>query len=181
GRDASGWQVLCRGTAVGHKRLERFAPVEVTALRLRCLKSAGTPLLRKFAAYFTGVPFVASRAPVALSSYQVGEWGEEIYYGVGWGRSVELEYDLTGGVDDAGQFELRFVQTAGEHGFEVEAVNLVVSGTDYPAWVSATDSPTVFNLSFPGVFESIRLKAWLRGQNGADCSGEILLTRLSAG
>jgi len=181
GQEASGWRILCRGTAVGRKRIERFAPVQVSALRLRCLKSVGSPLLRQFAAYFTDLPFVPSAGPVPLTSYKAGEWGEEIYYGVGWGRSVEIEYDLTDAVDDAGQFALSFVQTAGEHGFEIETVSVVVNGTDYPAWVSPTDRPTVFNLSFPGVFESVRLKAWLRGKDGADCSGEILLTRVRAG
>ena len=176
-RDASGWHTLCRGTAVGHKRIERFAPVEVSGLRLRCLKSAGTPLLREFAAYFTGVPFVESREPVALASYKVGEWGEEIYYGVGWGRSVEVTYDLTAAVDDAGQYELRFVQTAGAHGFLVESVSVAVNGTAYPEWVSATNNPAVFHLSFPGVERNVRLTARLRGDGGADCSGEILLTR----
>jgi alpha-L-fucosidase len=45
------WQALCSGTAIGHKKIDRFAPVEVTKVRLRCLKAAAPPLIRKLAVY----------------------------------------------------------------------------------------------------------------------------------
>ena len=48
------WQELARGQAVGHKRIEQFAPVEATALRLRVDKSKAEPQVRKLAAYGGG-------------------------------------------------------------------------------------------------------------------------------
>ncbi len=45
------WKPLCRGTAIGHKKIDRFTPVEVTKVRLRALKCAGRPLIRKLAAF----------------------------------------------------------------------------------------------------------------------------------
>ena len=45
------WTRLAAGTAVGHKRLERFESVEVAALRLQVTQSRATPLVRTFAAY----------------------------------------------------------------------------------------------------------------------------------
>jgi len=54
GKTGSGWQELCRGTAVGHKRIDRFAPVWVSAIRLRCTQSAAPPVVRKLAAYYVG-------------------------------------------------------------------------------------------------------------------------------
>lgn len=50
----STWQQMCRGTSVGHKRIQRFKPVEVTAVRLRATRSAATPRIRKLAAYCVG-------------------------------------------------------------------------------------------------------------------------------
>ncbi len=48
------WQELCRGTAIGHKRIDRFPPAEVSGVRLRCLQSAAEPLIRKLAIYRAG-------------------------------------------------------------------------------------------------------------------------------
>ena len=45
------WQPLCKGTSIGHKRIQQFEPVEVAQLRLRVTKSAARPLIRELAAY----------------------------------------------------------------------------------------------------------------------------------
>lgn len=45
------WKELCRGAAIGHKKIDRFAPVEVLRVRLRCTQSAAEPLVRKLAVY----------------------------------------------------------------------------------------------------------------------------------
>jgi alpha-L-fucosidase len=51
---AGKWTVLCRGQSIGHKRIERFAPVEATRIRLRTTESAAEPLIRKLAVYHVG-------------------------------------------------------------------------------------------------------------------------------
>jgi alpha-L-fucosidase len=48
------WQTLCEGTAIGHKKIDRFTPTEVSKLRFRCLESAAPPRIRKLAAYSVG-------------------------------------------------------------------------------------------------------------------------------
>ena len=45
------WQEVAKGQSVGHKRVEQFAPVEASALRLRVDRSVAEPQLRKLAAY----------------------------------------------------------------------------------------------------------------------------------
>ena len=45
------WQPLATGTAVGHKKIDRIAPVVVTRVRLRVLESVGTPEIKRFAVY----------------------------------------------------------------------------------------------------------------------------------
>jgi alpha-L-fucosidase len=52
GRVNGAWQALAKGTAIGHKRIDKFAPVEVSELRLRVTRSAAKPVIRRFAAYW---------------------------------------------------------------------------------------------------------------------------------
>jgi len=47
------WQEICRGTAIGHKKIDRFAPLMASNIRLRVLGSAAPPIIRKFAAYYS--------------------------------------------------------------------------------------------------------------------------------
>lgn len=51
GRVGGRWQRLAEGSCVGHKRIERFDPVEVTAVRVRVTESVGEPLITDFAIY----------------------------------------------------------------------------------------------------------------------------------
>ncbi len=48
------WQTLCTGSCVGHKRIEKFATVEVSKVRLNVTKSAAEPLIRKLAVLHAG-------------------------------------------------------------------------------------------------------------------------------
>jgi alpha-L-fucosidase len=45
------WQPLASGTAIGHKKIDRIAPVVVTRVRLRVLEAVGTPEIKRFAVY----------------------------------------------------------------------------------------------------------------------------------
>lgn len=45
------WKPLCEGAAIGHKKIDRFAPVEASHLRLRVLKSVGRPMIRRLAVF----------------------------------------------------------------------------------------------------------------------------------
>lgn len=51
GRVGGRWQPLATGSCVGHKRIQTFEPVEVTAVRLRITESIGDPLVTNFAIY----------------------------------------------------------------------------------------------------------------------------------
>jgi alpha-L-fucosidase len=54
GRTDRGWTELARGESIGHKRIERFGPVTVSAVRLRVKRSVANPLIRKLAVYAVG-------------------------------------------------------------------------------------------------------------------------------
>jgi len=45
------WTALCGGSAIGHKKIDAFAPVRVEAVRLRVTESVGLPLLRRLSIY----------------------------------------------------------------------------------------------------------------------------------
>jgi alpha-L-fucosidase len=45
------WQELCRGTSIGHKKIDRFNPAEVKKIRWRSLKSVAEPRIRSLAVF----------------------------------------------------------------------------------------------------------------------------------
>jgi alpha-L-fucosidase len=54
GKADGAWKTLATGSAIGHKKIDHFQPVEVSELRLRINQSAATPDMRRFAVYLTG-------------------------------------------------------------------------------------------------------------------------------
>jgi alpha-L-fucosidase len=54
GKVSDDWKEVCKGTAIGHKKIDRIKPVEVSAVRLRITTSAAMPLIRKLAVYNAG-------------------------------------------------------------------------------------------------------------------------------
>ena len=55
------WTTLCKGTAVGHKKIDRFPAAEVTKVRFRATQAAATPQIRKLAVYHVGEPQVKKK------------------------------------------------------------------------------------------------------------------------
>ncbi|GDY00855.1 hypothetical protein LBMAG49_01840 [Planctomycetota bacterium] len=51
GRADGAWRELSRGTAIGHKKIDRFLPQIIQSLRLRVTESNGVPKIRRFAAF----------------------------------------------------------------------------------------------------------------------------------
>ena len=51
GRTDVGWTELVRGQSIGHKKIDRFAPVTVRAVRLRTVRSAAEPIVRRLAVF----------------------------------------------------------------------------------------------------------------------------------
>jgi len=45
------WREIVKGTAVGHKKIDRFTPVKASKIWLRSQSSVGAPIIRKLAAY----------------------------------------------------------------------------------------------------------------------------------
>ena len=45
------WKELCKGSSIGHKKIDKFDPAEVSNIRWRCMKSSAEPIIRKLAVY----------------------------------------------------------------------------------------------------------------------------------
>jgi alpha-L-fucosidase len=45
------WKTLAAARTIGHKKIDRFAPVAATAVRIRVVESSDTPRIREFAVY----------------------------------------------------------------------------------------------------------------------------------
>ncbi len=53
GLTSEGWKELARGTAIGHKKIDRFAPVEVAQVRVLVHEAAAEPIFRRIALHDT--------------------------------------------------------------------------------------------------------------------------------
>jgi len=53
GLDGKQWKELCRGTSIGHKKIDRFFPTRCDKVRLSCMKSLAEPVIRRFAVFNT--------------------------------------------------------------------------------------------------------------------------------
>ena len=53
---AGSWKELCRGTSIGHKKIDTFPAVEVSKVRWRSLNAVAEPRLRSFAVYLVSAP-----------------------------------------------------------------------------------------------------------------------------
>ena len=49
----SGWKVLAEGTAIGHKKIDKFAPVQVSAVRLMVHEAAAEPVFKRISLHDT--------------------------------------------------------------------------------------------------------------------------------
>ncbi len=48
------WRTVAEGTAIGHKKIDRFPAVQTNCIQLRCVESKGEPQIRRFAVFFHG-------------------------------------------------------------------------------------------------------------------------------
>jgi alpha-L-fucosidase len=60
-QDSTGWTDICSGSAIGHKKIDRLAPLTTARVRLRITSAVGEPLIRMLAVYHVGSPTPASK------------------------------------------------------------------------------------------------------------------------
>lgn len=70
------WRELAQGQSIGHKRIERFQPAEVTKVRLRVIEGAAEPMIRRLAVFYVG-PTALSKATLSkpTAASKPSGWG----------------------------------------------------------------------------------------------------------
>jgi alpha-L-fucosidase len=160
------WIPLGGGTAIGHKLIHPVAPEGYTALRVSVSESEGEPMLRRFAAFDTGItpPRTWRDAASLWADDAVGPWSGEA-----------LDLDLTAKVAAPGRYRLRLVAEGGA-AVELRDIDLNIGTVASARLVSAVPGrrDAAF-LAIPEVQPGSRvtLKARVRGA----ARGTILLQR----
>jgi len=143
------WQPLASGTLIGHKKIDRFEPLEVSQVRLRATESAATPIIRELAVYNTQasvkIASASQRVPAESDSAwtTVATWDADQYPD----GSAIITADLMGVVDEARQYELR-VRPSDDAQVTVSSVQLLLQSNRLPAaFVKRLETPHAFNLN----------------------------------
>jgi alpha-L-fucosidase len=182
-RDGGDWIEICSGLAVGHKKIDKFDPVRVSAVRLNVTQSAATPIIRKLAVFNTGrdAQEQAGALPdqkVENGDHMVFEWGPGDI-GSAWSP---IEFDLSAFIDEPTQYTLVFNQTAGASALEIKSVMLILGGVDIPGFAEPLDEPNTYNINITatpsGKKDSIRIRAIMKGAGGTDSSGVVTLGKV---
>ena len=159
------WTLVGTGSAIGHQRIQPVGPVTASAVRLTCSASAGTPMVRRLAAYDTG------SAPPPTWRDQAGVWADDR---AGEWRDGRCDADLTARVPAAAQYQVRFVPPGGES-LALDDVELLVGGVPQPHLVRRVRGRRdALVLTVPGLGQPMVLRARVRGAP----RGTLLLRRL---
>ena len=168
------WPKIVEGTAIGHKKIDRFEAVEVSKIRLRIIKAAATPLIRKLAVYNTAVTTTARVEEKQLGGYKTAwTWSPDSLTN----QWATVDIDLSPTIPEPRQYELVFNNTEGE--IEIESVVLVLQGIEIPGFAEPLDEPNTYNINItatPSMKKgSIILRAKVRARAGRDSSGKVVI------
>jgi alpha-L-fucosidase len=125
GLAAGTWRQLCEGTAIGHKKIDRFAPVEVSKLRLRITRAAAEPRIRRLAAFSVWGERMPVENVIEMSAitHTLWHWSADNVQS----QWTTIKIPLTSFCKDAGVYVFEFARTAGKD-LDVQSVNLVSRG-----------------------------------------------------
>jgi alpha-L-fucosidase len=163
GRKEGAWVALGEGIAIGHKRIVPFGPNLLSAVRVRCLESAGRPLIRRLAVYDTGaVPPPTWNDPAEV-------WAADEVGRVAAGAFV---LDITKAADEARTYRVRLVGSEGAR-TDVGDLEVRLGGVAQPQVLRAeTGHAGSFLLTLPGLGRKIELAGRSTG------SASVLLQKL---
>ena len=171
------WKELCRGSAIGHKKIDAFGPLEVSRVRLRVVQSAAEPMIRKLAAYNVGDTPKLSADAADDPARQVWQWSAE-NLGKEW-KTVDI--DLTSICKDPQVYQVDFHHPDKVPNVEVRSLELLVDGVVAPGFVERTqpDAPRRYYVTITALSKKLGLRAVVRApdqmQSGA--KGEVTVCK----
>jgi alpha-L-fucosidase len=169
GRVGNDWRELSRGTSIGHKKIDSFRPVEVSAAILRMPDAEGSPEIRRFAVFATGQRDQGTPL-VILSDRVIYNWKPASFDS---GRNT-WDIDLLPFVKDAGEYEVSFIVTGG--GIVVRSLTLMADGAAHDEYVTR-ERNRAYRLRIPGLGSSLDLRAVVSSDEGDPPYGQITITR----
>jgi len=101
------WQVLAKGSSVGRKKIDPFATISVTALRLIIQKSVNTPLLRSFEVFNVSGYQFKPEVYEAEEWKECGVWDTQSFIN---GKDT-ISLDLSSFITKPGQYEIKLIPT----------------------------------------------------------------------
>jgi hypothetical protein len=165
------WRPLCQGTAIGHKKIDFFSPIEVQKIRLRILLAVAEPIIRKLAAYATGVTVVRKKDLRKSKYRKIGEWTPHSSEN---GVAV-IDLDLVPWCDTVTQYEIRIQPQAAGAGIKVRDVSFRIEGTESRQFIQPTADDRVFELSLTGLGQKMELIVVVEDTSGTRSAGDILI------
>ena len=168
------WRQIAEGTAIGHKKIDRFEAIKVSKIRLRITKAAATPLIRKLAVYNTAATPVVEAPKKQPAGYKTAwTWSPDSVTN----QWTTVDIDLSPYIPEPRQYELVFNNTEGE--IEIESVVLVLESIEIPGFAELLDKPNTYNLNITATpsmkKDSIILRAKIRSKSGSDSYGQVLI------
>ena len=168
------WKELSRGTAVGRKKIDRFRPTPISAVRLRVTGFAAEPLIRSLAVFqVDGVSWEFNPYPGAQGWQRCATWTARDFHD---GKAV-LTIDLSPCIPRPGQFEVKFEETGDPHGFHITRTTLLYEGEEAtPGLLTVMPVPNTLNINRTAqVTKETRsvLKVDLTTDGGTACDGTV--------
>lgn len=158
GRTDGEWFKVSSGISVGHKRIDRFKPATVNAIRFRCTECALPPVIERLAAFYINDPkdydVIGSDRDNKGNLWIKGEQKRKDEQSVGRlagfaRQNGTLEADLSSFISLPGQYEVtvRNVKTGGVVAIEDVALLLMGQETDGLVTVKENGNRHVINIT----------------------------------
>lgn len=151
GYNGEDWIQLCAGSAIGHKKIDFFRGQEVEKLRIRVLDNVGTPLIRRFAAFYVG----------EIPEFGITEYGEDIVgeltYAYDYSESSDslYTYNLTPYIHDAGQYKITLRKTSDAGKIFIRSVWTEFDGIRQEGYITETDKENEYLLTANGIADIV--------------------------
>jgi alpha-L-fucosidase len=189
GWNGQSWFVIASGTAIGHKKIDRFKPVRASRIRLRILNAVADPAIRRLAVFNTGVglPEGATRDRSGAQRRVAGEWGPDLFRPSDahlTGRwvtrePVPFQVDLTSSIEGPGRYVVEFSPTGGKDNIHVNCVELRADGKTVPDAVQGLSTEYAYNVTIPPTGEMMTLHTLIRcSPTGNQTFGELTVARV---
>ena len=160
---SGGWKELCHGSSIGHKKIDSFSPTDVSKVRLRVVKSATEPQVRKLAVYAASEPPKGiAKTGAANAAQKVWEWSAETV-GKEW-QTVDI--DLIAVCKEACLYEVDFTAAEGKSSLEIQSLTLLQDGVAVPEFTKTVEQWLRYNMTITGLGRAMVLRAVVRISGG---------------